>query len=267
MSVQTGSPEERLRSPDSLLSTLPDVRRARGWRLYAADGTRIISLWSDYGRNLLGYTPRGLAGHAKSAIDRGLVAPVAGSWNGRIVRMVRRIFPEYGTVRLLRDAETSPGLEHARFLFDSYLPQSMSQDRDAPMRIVLPIPAALSPGILAAATAAPLRSFEDEPVEGLRGASAIFALSLMASEKTSGALSARFENAWQRFDGCGFKLFRRAGPWLMPNYPREAQRELFAFCASRGALISPEYDFPSSVPGDFDEGELSCLHEAASAFL
>ncbi len=261
-------------SADSLLATISDIRRARGWRLYTADGGRILSLWSDYGRNLLGYTPRGLAERAKSAFDRGLSAPLPGPWNDRIARMTRRLYPEYPFVRLQGSVKRSNGVERARFLFDRYL-----QDRESeqaaeftrapqadPIHIILPIPAALSPGILAFTTE-PLDGIENELVDGMRGACAIFALSLLALERTSGRLSARFEESWRRFDRCGIELFSRSGPWLTPKYPRAAHRDIFAFCATRGVVISPEYDFPSSVPGDFDDGELRCLQTAASIFL
>jgi len=268
MSTQNDSNFTARHSGDLLLSSLPDIRRARGWRLYAADGGKILSLWSDFGRNLLGYTPRGLAGHAKSALDRGLSAPSSGSWNDRVARMTRKLYPEYPWVRLKSSVEHEPSVERSRFLFDNFLRDEGSPEakHDEPVQIILPIPEALSPGILAF-SAEPPDGVGHGLIDGMRGACAIFALSMMRSEKTSKTLSARFEESWQRFDRCGIELFSRSGPWLTPNYPRTAHRELFAFCAARGVLISPEYDFPSSVPGDFDEGELRCLQEAASIFL
>lgn len=253
-------------SADSLLSMLPDIRRIRGWRLYAANGVRILSLWSDYGRNLLGYVPRGLTERAKSAVDRGLIAPSSGTWNRRIARMVRKIYPEYTFIRLMSASMHAPRIENSRFLFDSFIPGKKSAAPPAQAQIVLPIPAALSLGILAF-TAEPQKDAIDELIDGLHGYCAVSALSLMASELKSAALSARFDSVWKRFDSAGFELFSRSGPWLLPRYPREAHRELFEFCAKRGVLISPEYDFPSSVPGDFDEGELACLQDAASVFL
>ncbi len=296
-------------SSDSLLSSLPDIRRARGWRLYTADGDRLLSLWSDFGRTLLGYTPRGLTRHVKSALDRGLSTPFPGSWNDRIARMTRDLYPEYACIRLRGSVEHMFRFERTRFLFDHYLrdrhieqapggetpaaaggkmtssppahaapPQAASvlpksapsvpvpAPWSEPVRIILPIPEALSTGILAY-SAKPLDGIEDELIDGIRGACAIFALSLVRSEQASGTLSARFEESWRRFDHCGIELFARSGPWLTPKYPRDAHRELFAYCAARGVLISPEYDFPSSVPGDFNEGELHCLHKAASIFL
>jgi hypothetical protein len=35
----------------------------------------------------------------------------------------------------------------------------------------------------------------------------------------------------------------------------------------RGILISPDYDFPSSVPGDFDIGEIKPMLEIAEMVL
>ncbi len=268
-------------SAETLLSSLPEIRRMRGWRLYAADGRRILSLWSDYGRNLLGYTPRGLAERAKSALDRGLIAPAPGSWNDRIVRMTRNLYSEYSFIRLRSSPSRPQRIESARFLFQEYLQENQSagisisgeyaeqnelKERPEPVQIIVPIPHALSPGIFAY-TSKPSDTDEHELIDGMRGACAIFGLSLMASELDSSALTARFKKSWERFDRCNIELFSRRGPWLLPRYGAEAHRELFTFCIARGVLISPDYSVPSSVPGDFDEGELRCLQEAAAVFL
>ncbi|OQB95881.1 MAG: hypothetical protein BWX81_01670 [Spirochaetes bacterium ADurb.Bin110] len=272
--------EERISRPifDSILSNLPEISRMRGWRMYARDGSRILSLWSDYGRMLLGYSPRGLASIAKSSMDRGLFSATPGIWTNRIDKMLHGLLPEYQNIKILGSqqkalttlqgleglASPAPSLTSCRFLFDSYL----RKDNKLPdtICIVLPIPSALSIGIIASKVSTGL-VMEQELIEGIKGMTSIYALSKMQSEEKKGVISRKLEPLWKCFDRYERTLFSRSGPWLFPNYHRENHEEIFLYCLKNGLLISPDYDFPSSVPGDFDKGELGPLRSAAESFL
>jgi len=107
---------------------------------------------------------------------------------------------------------------------------------------------------------------EQELIEGIKGMTSIYALSKMQSEE-EGVISGGLEPVWESFDRYGGVLFSRSGPWLFPNYPRENHEEVFLYCLEHGLLISPDYNFPSSVPGEFDKGELGPLRSAAESFL
>ena len=272
--------EERISQPifNSLLSYLPEISRMRGWRMYARNGSRILSLWSDYGRMLLGYSPRGFASIAKSSMDRGLFSATPGKWTSRIDKMLHRLLPEYQNIKILGSQEkaltilqglkglasSAPSLASCRFLFDSYL----RRDNKLPDTIclVLPIPSALSIGIIASKLSTSLL-MEQELIEGIKGMTSIYALSKMQSEEEKAIISRKLEPLWECFDLYKGTLFSRSGPWLFPNYPREKHEEIFIYCLKNGLLISPDYDFPSSVPGDFDKGELGPLRSVAESFL
>ena len=59
---------------NELLRMVPEVLRARGWRLYTNKG-RLVDLWQYGGRALLGHNPPGLLRSIKNSAERGLYAP------------------------------------------------------------------------------------------------------------------------------------------------------------------------------------------------
>ena len=72
------------------------------------------------------------------------------------------------------------------------------------------------------------------------------------------AFAPKFGEAhWSRMDGFTGALFRRSGPWLYPVYPKADHARVFVSCLARGLLISPEYECPSLIPGEFDKGEVA----------
>jgi len=52
----------------------PELRRARGYRLYTRKGARLLDFYQDDGRAFLGHDPKGVSRAMKAEIDRGLHA-------------------------------------------------------------------------------------------------------------------------------------------------------------------------------------------------
>ncbi len=96
------NPEESAR-----LARLPRIGRARGYRLYALDGSRWLDCWADGGRALMGHRPNGVSLRLKNEIDRGLYAPYPSRWEGRLEKALMRLFPGYSAVRIYRNAEVA----------------------------------------------------------------------------------------------------------------------------------------------------------------
>lgn len=72
------------------------------------------------------------------------------------------------------------------------------------------------------------------------------------------------EKRWAAIDPCIAGLFTRSGPWLYPSYPKADHGRVFEACLEKGILISPDYDHPSFVPGEFDSGEVAPLRSVLS---
>ncbi len=81
-------------------SPVPPIRRARSYRLYTADGRRLVDLWQDGGKALLGHTVPQLLTILKDTASRGLFAPLPypGALQ-KLERTVERLFP-WGTLRV-----------------------------------------------------------------------------------------------------------------------------------------------------------------------
>jgi len=91
----------------SLLKLVPDVLRARDFRLYTKAG-RLVDLWQNNGAAVLGHTPHSLLRELKNTASRGLYAPFPHFLEERYHKALSRIFPDR-TFRLY--SSPPPGLE------------------------------------------------------------------------------------------------------------------------------------------------------------
>jgi hypothetical protein len=77
----------------NLLKNIPNVLRARGLRLYLANGKRVVDLWLNGGAAILGHTPANLLRELKNTASRGLYAPFPHFTEGRYLKALSKIFP------------------------------------------------------------------------------------------------------------------------------------------------------------------------------
>jgi hypothetical protein len=77
----------------SLLEQVPDVLRARDFRLYTGKG-RLVDLWQNNGAAILGHTPPSLLRELKNTASRGLYAPFPHFMETRYHKALSRIFPD-----------------------------------------------------------------------------------------------------------------------------------------------------------------------------
>jgi len=75
---------------------IPHVLRARNFRLYIADGRRLVDLWQNGGAAVLGHTPPNLLREIKNTASRGLYAPLPHFTENRFLKALSKIFPGRG---------------------------------------------------------------------------------------------------------------------------------------------------------------------------
>ncbi|MDR2369974.1 MAG: hypothetical protein LBD71_00715 [Treponema sp.] len=75
-----------------LLSLVPEVRRARDFRLYTPKG-RLIDLWQGGGAAVLGHTPPLVLRNFKNAAERRLFTPLPHFFEGRFLKALSLLFP------------------------------------------------------------------------------------------------------------------------------------------------------------------------------
>ena len=83
----------------------PVIRRARGYFLYTADSRRFLDFYQDNGRAVLGHRPGGIQRVLKSTAGKGLFAPYPSVYEGRVERMLKKLFPEALDFRVYRSME------------------------------------------------------------------------------------------------------------------------------------------------------------------
>jgi len=251
----------------SLLRMVPDVLRAREFRLYTKAG-RLVDLWQNNGAAVLGHTPPSLLRELKNTASRGLYAPFPHFLETRYHKALSGVFPDR-TFRLY--FAPPPGLETLvangsaalwRPFVDSALPLGVPESPPILIPVVpgiqtwrngLPLglcvlavkdgtaiggdflPPVLPPVLLAVA----IRGIYDL----ISAASARANLNYPRIEK---ALKNSSQNFWQR-----------SGIYLTPRQkPSQTEwAELFRRFLENGFLLPPLTSQPLILPGVLSPGE------------
>jgi len=266
-----------------LLRLLPPIRRARLWRLYAEDGRRLLDLWMDGGRSLLGAKGRGLGTSIKAAVDMGLLRPLPSVWEERAKKAVMAAFPGYSgalafrneeralreidivlgrPAKVLDSAAREPGPEEADILVIRPFGGGLPRLQAALPRFALPLlpcPSALGCAFVLFRDKADAAAMGGELVPPAALASACGALRELA------AFSRGYgEDLWRRSDRRLGPFFERKGPYLYPRCAEAGYGAFFRLALGAGLLVSPRFDLPSILPADFDDGELAALARASA---
>ncbi|HWR13069.1 MAG TPA: hypothetical protein VN445_14690 [Rectinemataceae bacterium] len=292
-----------------LIETIPVIRRARGWRLYGADKARILDMYLDGGRSILGRR-NGISGRTeKESIDRGLDSAFPSFWRRRLEKDILTWLPGYEGIRFYpseveallalaaRDEDFAKRLEAGTRFPEALDSFAKSVFVEAPFSgyrtdaeknpehlafegclaiAILPLAPAWSFGVVLEKAGGGIaenrktrrgnsgrRNLGSEHSRDEAASAPIPAIKLAAAARSLSdflAFAANYgEKQWSAMDPFIVTLFKRSGPWLYPTYPRKEHGRVFAACLGKGILISPDYDMPSLVPGEFDAGEAAPL--------
>jgi hypothetical protein len=238
---------------ETSMTKIPTLRRARGWRLYTEGGKRLLDMFCDEGRAIMGAKPTGQGKIAKALIDMGLASSYPSLWEARLRKALLEWAPEYPIARFyafeknIRDLHVPIHRPFGEYHEENGSP-SMLWAR-------LPVARTWSFGILLLRVGSNTGFLPQEDQ--------ISPLQLAISARSLADLivfKARYnERHWTKIDPFTANLFSRKGPWLMPRYEESAHSKVFAAALDAGILLSPEYNWPSLVPGEFDKGEVAPL--------
>jgi len=249
----------------SLLKNIPNVLRARGFRLYAEKGRRLVDLWLNGGAAILGHTPPDVLRELKNTASRGLYAPLPHFSQNRYIKALSKLFPGYN-FRLY--AAPPPELETLikdgtaglwRPFLDSNLPFAIGDGAPPLLVPVLPgiqlwrgglpfglcITAAKSEDGLAQLPAGDMLS----PV--LLAAAARGLYDILASPQRAKPVLPR------TFKALKMSIWRRQGIYLTLNENPSLQtwESLFIRFSEAGFLIPPTPLSPLILPGELSDGE------------
>ncbi|HUW70900.1 MAG TPA: hypothetical protein VMX33_11775 [bacterium] len=264
---------------DDLLRLLPAIRRIRGNRLYAADGTRLLDMWLDDSRGILGDRDRFARTHASNAADKGLTRPYPGLHDTRFRKALESVWPGFGTVRVFGSEERA--LRAARDVLCAAGPENeQAAEPFAEARFVLarpfaaipalamiamprlPCPRPFSPWCLMARDGSPeAQSLALVPGD-IVPAQSLYAAASGLARVGSAIRDGYGEEMWRSFGARLDEWFERRGPYLFARVAEPDYTDFFKTALAGGALLSPRPDAPSIVPPDWDDGELVRLARA-----
>ncbi len=154
----------------------------------------------------------------------------------------------------------------------------LSPEEDArlaasPVRLLpLPCPLPFGPGILAFSDPAAAASVAEDELPPIQPFAAIRAwedfrgmtvrLAGGRRARSGEGAPAYTEDFWKRTDRRLSPFFERRGPYLYARCPRTDWESFRARALEAGCVLTPEWDLPSIVPGEFDDGELKNLAKA-----
>jgi hypothetical protein len=257
----------------SLLRLMPEVLRARGFRLYTKGDGRLVDLWQNNGAAILGHTPPALLRELKNTASRGLFAPYPHFTEGRFIKALARLFPNRD-FRLY--ASPPAALEN---LFKSGIAALWRPFLDAadPLEVAHNAPPVLVPvlpGILNWRNGLPqglcilaiAHGFTDSGEALSLPASELLppALLALAARGVYDLIAAAPERAKPAFP-CIAKALRES-PWQLQGiylYLRNnaetaqagAYQTLFSRFLAGGFLLPPGPAYPAILPGELSPGE------------
>lgn len=262
--------------PAPPMNLVPAIRRARGHRLYSHDGRRILDLWQDGGRAILGHGGRMVLA-AKSSLERGPNVPLMSPYSGRLERSVRTLIGESPSVRVFGN------IERALLVVSSWLGKSVGtgdirdpvHEVSGPVRLWRPfLPADRSPlsGLPERwALVLVLPALGDSPPQVVifsdRNAPAS---DLIAPFRLAAIVRGIYDLAAAPLrTGIDLPGFTAVGPYLVAASERtkpadKEYRRRFAAMLKAGFLISPSVLVPSIVPAEMSAGERAGLRRAAA---
>jgi hypothetical protein len=262
-----------------LLGLVPEIHRARSWRLYAGNGKRLVDLWQYGGRAILGHTPPGLLRSFKNSAGRGLFVPVPHYAQGRLLKALALMVPGvvcriYADEAALRDALAAAGFPAALPFADpamlepgdsaggSSLWRPFLDVRPAPLVPVLPLPFPGGPAVLAFDPGLEETFPPSQILSPVLLAAAARSIYDLAAAKDRGTFRfAKIERAlkqktvWRRR-----AIYLRYEPDAVDPPPPgpavdAAYAALFRRFLDGGFLLPPNRRLPAILPGELSPGE------------
>ena len=250
-------------SEKNLLRLLPRVLRAREFHLYLEGGKRLVDLWLQGGRAVLGHKPPMVLRELKNAAERGLYSPLPHPLEGRFLKALGEIFPGCAFRLYLDPGSLDRALTAADYtdnvpLWRPFLEAASALGASTPvLRPVLPWQ--LGPEVLVLDESLDASFPAGELIPPMLLAPATRALyNLVAALKAPGQGRQRYhkiEKALKNSRWCRQEIYLT----LKSDMEKEEYKALFMHFLEGGFLIPPSVKEPIILPASMSNGEESKL--------
>lgn len=249
----------------NLINQLPEISRARGYRLYSSSRKRFLDFYQDGGAALMGYRVPGMVLSMKQVLDKGLFLPCCSRYDLRIRNAVADLAGENVNFALFssrdriykmlninapEDSFYSADTENKDITF--WRPFSGADIKEVLNNFkyvipVLPFPGSFSPQLLL--------TLGDTLPENDGVSPVLLSPLIMVIYRLIEYMKTASYSLWVKDSNVIDRLWNRTGPYLYPRYKRENHEKVFNFLLKKGFLISPCYETPSILPAQISEGE------------
>ena len=253
-----------------LWQNIPQIKRARAYRLYDFSGRRYVDLFQNNGYALLGHKPARLTGILKQVCAKGLIYDMPSIYSRRLNKALRSLFPGYKCFRI------SACLERALEMISVFTKKALTKPeiRDPLInnfknekpaiyywRPFCNLPAVadiLIPIIPFSVGDAPaIVCFKKRLPSEFPASDMLSPLLLAGATRTIYDLIQYQKPAWYRDDLLkGAKAWVQKGIYILANFEAKYYSKVFHTFLAQGYIISPFFPGPSILPAQASLGEL-----------
>ncbi|MFW6360476.1 MAG: hypothetical protein ACOC2R_01890 [Spirochaetota bacterium] len=275
-----------MRVHSGVWNRLPKVKRARGYRVYGADGSRYIDFYLNGGRALAGHRPGGALQVLKSTAERGLWAEYPGKWRRRADQLLTQLYSGVADItyfpsiehalEALRALQGSPVriidtpfelhsgepsgsmdgvLLYRPWALDAEQQRRLNEGRYGRFFIpLIPFPGSFLPVPVCRLQVHSVSSGDSaEPYEQHELSPVLFHLLIKSLADLQHLLQQNFASMWCRFDLPGIK---RVGPYLQFEFGADEYSRFYHEMLEKGVLLPPSQETPAVIPAEFTDGEV-----------
>lgn len=271
---------------EKIITQYGNIKRARGCYLYTSKGVRLIDMYQEEGRAILGWgnVNNKSMQVMKNTIDRGMTGSFPSDYEYQLKRALLQIFPEYSHVRWYNSRHSlgfalssylnfqgtldSESNTTEQFSDDSWLYKQgvlfwrpwLTDDWSSAIKSHLKLKenheitsdvVVICPPI-SWANAGYFVIYKDNNLGTIISSdfypSAFIAAVTRSFYDLVQVLKTRGEEQWKVFDGSLSPYFHRYGPYLITKVPEEKYKDFFLHCLNSGIVLAPSFYVPSIVP-------------------
>ncbi len=258
--------------------TMPIVVRARSFYVYDRYGLRYIDFFQNHGRALLGHQPDMFQRSLKNTANRGLISEYPSVFEGRLEKLLARLFPDYADFRLYADSHVvrqvamkvsseaiydpacSPLTDHHPVSFwRPYL--EVGGAISELLFPILPFPGSFIPQVVCIKEQALADEMPpSDPVSPLLLDLLIKTVAtLIRSLESDEAVAKRRSNPLTG-------LFETRGPYGITHLSSSRYREFAQEALGLKVVLPPSADIPFITPGEYSKGDIALLLKLAEQY-
>lgn len=249
-----------------IFSRFGSVKRAKKCFLYTAKGIRLVDMFQENGRAILGWEGGSAFTMLKNALSRGIAGSFETDFPYRTKKAVQALFSSEREIFIYYSKEEALKASLAispagTNFFRPWNSAEISWSEIDSIVFAPPLPWAEPLFFVAAKPACVKAAFERGAVfaAGKKLPAPLHAAVARSIYNLISALQERSEKDWFVYDKILLKYWERKGPYLFPKIPEKNYNDFVIHCLKCGLVVNPDFSSPSIVPFGADAGVFTKL--------